>query len=158
MACGPNSIWGPNSHDEIVSVGTVNRELTNCDPTTPHVSSSRGPGEWAVKTTKPDCVAPTYGEVVWGTSTRRMRWWGTSGACPQVAGAAALILSIAPGLAPWNVGEIIRETCSWLPEEDLCRARLAGLRGGCGTGRGAGVNLLIWPAFCLLNRNVIGFQ
>jgi serine protease AprX len=123
IACGPNSIWGPNSHDEIVSVGTVNRELTNCDPATPHVSSSRGPGEWAVKTTKPDCVAPTYGEVVWGTSTRRMRWWGTSGACPQVAGAAALILSVAPGLAPWNVGEIIRETCSWLPEGKTCVGR-----------------------------------
>ena len=120
MACGPNSIWGPNSHDEIVSVGTVNRELTNCDPATPHVSSSRGPGEWAVKTTKPDCVAPTYGEVIWGASTRRMRWWGTSGACPQVAGAAALILSVAPGLTPWRVGEIIRETCNGLPEGKTC--------------------------------------
>ena len=120
MACGPNSIWGPNSHDEIVSVGTVNRELTNCDPATPHVSSSRGPGEWAVKTTKPDCVAPTYGEVIWGASTRRMRWWGTSGACPQVAGAAALILSGAPGLTPWRVGEIIRETCNGLPEGKTC--------------------------------------
>ncbi len=119
-ACGPNSIWGPNSHDEVISVGTVNRDLTNCDPTTPHVDSSRGPGEWASKCEKPDCVAPTYGEVVWGTSYRRMRWWGTSGACPQVAGAAAMMLSVAPGMRPARVGQVIRDTCSSLPQGRTC--------------------------------------
>jgi subtilisin family serine protease len=96
----------------VVSVGTVNRDLTNCDPSSPHVNSSRGPGEWASTTSKPDCVAPTYGEVAWGTTFRRMRWWGTSGACPQVAGAAALVLSACPTLLPLEVGNIIRETCS----------------------------------------------
>jgi subtilisin family serine protease len=120
MACGPNSIWGPGSHDDIVSVGTVNRDFSNCDPATPHVNSSRGPGEWARKTTKPDCVAPTYGEVIWGTSTRRMRWWGTSGACPQVAGAAALMLSANPGLSPELVGDIIRDSCGWIADGRTC--------------------------------------
>ena len=120
MACGPNSIWDPNSHDHIISVGTVNRELTNCDLMSPHVNSSRGPGEWARATVKPDCVAPTYGEVNWGTSYRRMRWWGTSGACPQVAGAAALVMSSRPLLTPQQVGEIITGTCARLPEGRTC--------------------------------------
>lgn len=119
-SCGPNSIWGPNSHDEIVSVGTVNRELTNRDPSTPHVGSSRGPGEWATRTSKPDCVAPTYGEVPWGTVYRKMSWWGTSGACPQVAGAAALMLSICPTLTPAQVADGIRNTCSLLPDAKTC--------------------------------------
>jgi subtilisin family serine protease len=119
-ACAPNTIWGPNSHDRVISVGTVNRALTNCDPSTPHVNSSRGPGEWAVNTVKPDCVAPTYGEVVWGTSYRRMGWWGTSGACPQVAGVAALILTVCQWLRPDQVGGVIAETCSLLPEGKTC--------------------------------------
>ncbi|MGJ4951753.1 S8 family peptidase [Bradyrhizobium sp. HKCCYLS20291] len=119
-SCGPNSIWGPNSHDDVFSVGTVNRDFTNCDPMSPHVNSSRGPGEWANRTVKPDCVAPTYGEVAWGTSYRRMRWWGTSGACPQVAGAAALVLSVYPTLSPTEVADVIRDTCCLLPEGKTC--------------------------------------
>lgn len=122
-ACGPNSIWGPNSHDRVMSVGTVDRNLTNCDPTTPHANSSRGPGEWAIQHKKPDCVAPTYGEIPWGASYRRMRWWGTSGACPQVAGLAALVLSAAPALGPDEVADVIRSTCSLLPEGKTCVGR-----------------------------------
>lgn len=121
--CGPNTIWGPNSHDRVVSVGTVNRALTNCDPSTPHANSSRGPGEWSADFPKPDCVAPTYGEVPWGGSYRKMRWWGTSGACPQVAGLAALILSLAPSLRPDQVAGIIRDTCDPLHEGETCVGR-----------------------------------
>ena len=88
-ADNPNTIWGPNSHDRVLTVGTVNQEETNRDPDTPHKDSSRGPGEWAQLRDKPDCVAPTYGMVVWGSGRRYMPWWGTSGACPQVAGLAA---------------------------------------------------------------------
>lgn len=122
-ACEPNTIWGANSHDEIVSVGTVNRDLTNRDPRTPHVNSSRGPGEWASTTTKPDCVAPTYGEVPWGSSYKTMPWWGTSGACPQVAGAAALILSVAPHLDARAISHIIRSTCRPLGGDVTCVGR-----------------------------------
>ncbi|GAB4067145.1 S8 family serine peptidase [Ancylobacter sonchi] len=118
--CGPNSIWGPNSHDDVFSIGTVDRLLTNCDTLTPHADSSRGPGEWAKRFFKPDCVAPTYGEVPWGSVYRRMGWWGTSGACPQVAGLAALILSVAPAASPAQVAQLIRETCSGLPLGSNC--------------------------------------
>jgi serine protease AprX len=119
--CGPNTIWGLNSHDRIVSVGTVDNELTNCNPLSPHKNSSRGPGEWAETTVKPDCVAPTFGEVpCGGTLYRRMRWWGTSGACPQVAGLAALIFSLDATLSPAEVGGIILDTCNMLPEGRTC--------------------------------------
>ncbi len=109
--CSPTTIWGPNSHDKVLSVGTVNQQNSNRDPSTPHANSSRGPGQWASAYPKPDCVAPTYGEVVWGCAYQVMDWWGTSGACPQVAGLAALMLSKNPSLSPQQVGDAIRSTC-----------------------------------------------
>lgn len=108
--CSPNSIWLVNSADEVMSVGTVN--WNNKMDTGKHANSSRGPGQWAsAGSSKPDCVAPTYGEIVWGSSYTTMEWWGTSGACPQVAGLAALILSIDPSLTPSQVYDIIRKSC-----------------------------------------------
>jgi subtilisin family serine protease len=122
-ACQPNSIWAVNSHDRVLSVGTVNQAETNQDPSTPHANSSRGPGQWAQEYLKPDCVAPTYGEVVWGCGYRVMDWWGTSGACPQVAGLAALILAVNPLLSPHEVAEIIRNTCRALTAAPTCVGR-----------------------------------
>lgn len=119
-SCSPNTIWGVNSHDEVLSVGTVNRDETNRDPSTPHANSSRGPGQWAEKYPKPDCVAPTYGEVVWGCGYQSMPWWGTSGACPQVAGLAALLLALDPGLSPRAVGDIIRSSCRPIAGSPTC--------------------------------------
>jgi len=40
-----------------------------------------------------------------------MPWWGTSGAGPQAAGLAALILAIKPSLSPAQIFDIIRSTC-----------------------------------------------
>jgi subtilisin family serine protease len=110
-ADAPNTIWGPNSHDDVISVGTVSQAETNRDGATPHCNSSRGPGEWAVQRPKPDCVAPTYGIVTWGCGRQHMDWWGTSGACPQVAGLAALILARDPTLRPRQVADIILDSC-----------------------------------------------
>lgn len=107
--CSPNSIWTVNSIDEFLSVGTVNWD--NRMDTGQHGNSSRGPGQWASVHKKPDVVAPTYGEVVWGSGYQVMEWWGTSGACPQVAGLAALILGLDPTLKPNQVGDVIRATC-----------------------------------------------
>jgi serine protease AprX len=117
VACEKNTIWGLNSLDEVLSVGTVNHENRMSDPPTTtgdytHRDSSRGPGQLAKKTTKPDCVAPTYGDVVWGCGYQAMDWWGTSGAAPQVAGLAALILEREPTLSPEDVYNRIRRTCT----------------------------------------------
>lgn len=117
-ACGPNTIWAVNSIDEVMTVGTVNAD--NRNDIGPHANSSRGPGQWAQARTKPDVVAPTYGEIIWGDGYRVMDWWGTSGACPQVAGLAALILSVNPALTPAQVGDIIRATATPLPAAPEC--------------------------------------
>lgn len=106
--CSPNTIWGVNSIDEILSIGTVNWD--NKMDSGEHSNSSRGPGQWASAHKKPDVVAPTYGEVVWGSGYQMMEWWGTSGACPQVAGLAALLLGLDSTLTPAQVGDIIRST------------------------------------------------
>ncbi len=125
LSCGPNSIWGLNSLDEVISVGTVD-ENNRMDqpPDTPnafsHRDSSRGPGQLASKRSKPDCVAPTYGEVMWGSGYSSMQWWGTSGAAPQVAGLAALILEKRPELTPEEVRTVICESCIRLPLDPKC--------------------------------------
>ena len=118
--CSPTTIWAVNSHERVISVGTVNQNESNQDPSTPHPNSSRGPGQWSINHPKPDCVAPTYGEVVWGCSYRTMPWWGTSGACPQVAGLAALLLSLDPNLTPADVADTIRSTARSLAAPHNC--------------------------------------
>ncbi len=112
-SCGPNSIWAVNSADEVMSIGTVNWD--NEMDSGQHANSSRGPGQWATTTTKPDCVAPTYGEIIWGSGYQKMEWWGTSGACPQVAGLVALLLSMDQSLTPTNLYDAIRASCDSLP-------------------------------------------
>jgi serine protease AprX len=119
-ACTPNTIWAANSLDVVMSVGTVDENNSNQDEATPHPNSSRGPGQWARSGTKPDCVAPTYGEVVWGCDYEERDWWGTSGACPQVAGLAALLLSANPALSPMQIYNIIRRTCKPLDAPAMC--------------------------------------
>jgi len=116
----PNTIWSVNSHDRVLSVGTVDRNGSNQTVPSPHVNSSRGPGEWAEAHKKPDVVAPTFGEIVWGDSYRVMGWWGTSGACPQVSGLAALLLSAKPDLTPAEVADIIRSTSKRLGGSANC--------------------------------------
>lgn len=121
LACTPNTIWGPNSHPDIFSVGTVNRNDSNRDPSTPHVNSSRGPGQWSKPgQPKPDCVAPTYGEIAWGSGYANMQWWGTSGACPQAAGLAALLLSIDEDLTPAEIADIIKSTARRIESPSTC--------------------------------------
>jgi serine protease AprX len=114
--CAPNTIWGPNSMDEIMSVGTVNHENRMDQPPATagdytHRDSSRGPGQLPQNSTKPDCVAPTYGDVMWGCGYSPMEWWGTSGAAPQVAGLTALMFAKNPELTPAEIQTIIKQSC-----------------------------------------------
>lgn len=119
----PNSIWAANSIDEVISVGATDWNNSNCDPGTPHCDSSRGPGQWAKVHKKPDCVAPCYGEALWGGDYKIMPWWGTSGAAPQVAGLAALLLSLDNSLEPARVADIIRDSCKALNGHEYCVGR-----------------------------------
>lgn len=116
--CSPNTIWAVNSLDEVISVGAVNWDDRN--DVGEHGNSSRGPGQWAKVHKKPDCVAPTYGEVVWGDSYRYLEWWGTSGACPLVSGLAALLLSAEPDLTPADIANIVRKSCAPLSQAHAC--------------------------------------
>lgn len=123
--CGPNSIWGVNSLDDVISVGTVDENNRMDQPPLSsggysHRDSSRGPGQFAQRTIKPDCVAPTYGEVMWGCGYSSMQWWGTSGAAPQVSGLAALMLSKNPSLTPRQIQDIITQTSDTLPLAKEC--------------------------------------
>lgn len=119
-----NSIWGANSLDEVICVGTVDED--NRLDRFPcrgygfgHRDSSRGPGQFARNTIKPDCVAPTYGKILWGTHYIVKEWWGTSGAAAQVSGLAALLLAKNPNLTPQEVQFIIKRCCVPLPYSNL---------------------------------------
>jgi serine protease AprX len=123
--CSPNTIWGVNSIDDVISIGTVDENNRMDQPPASaggysHQDSSRGPGQFAQRTVKPDCVAPTYGEVMWGCGYSRMQWWGTSGASPQVAGLAALMLAKNGKLSPRQIQDIITQTCFGLPLAREC--------------------------------------
>lgn len=114
------TILGVNSMDEVICVGSVDENNQQDLPSIDrigynHCDSGRGPGQLAKYSIKPDCVAPTYGEVLWGRRYVTKQWWGTSGAAAQVSGLVALMLSVNPTLTPANVQKIIKATCRALP-------------------------------------------
>lgn len=92
-ACSPTSIWQHKCRDDVVTVANSRPDGSMW------ATSSRGPGQYAGTvgaTDKPDVNAPTPpdGRVLWGDQVASLPdGWGTSGACPQVAGLLALALS-----------------------------------------------------------------
>lgn len=85
-------ISGPNSLDSGLTVAATGLDgvATQLQP----YSSRGGPGSVSCGSRKPEVSAPIFGTVPWGTGSRNIgNGGGTSGACPQVAGSLALLLS-----------------------------------------------------------------
>jgi serine protease AprX len=118
--CGPNSIWAPKSRANLLTVATCNLDNEMWD------YSSRGPGQPSAGpcNDKPDVTAPTpaNGRVLYGDRYQVLQTgWGTSGAAPQAAGLAALLLSLEPGLTPPHIFDVIRKSCNNLGFEKTCQ-------------------------------------
>jgi|GEM_PF-1443849 len=107
--CEPTSIWSYKSRSSVLSVGALDLDGS------PWWYSSRGPGQHfgdPDTNAKPDVcgVVPEHGEVLYRDSPRRVAHWGTSGAAPQAAGLAALMLSAHSVDAP-TIFETMRSAC-----------------------------------------------
>ena len=119
--CDPNSIWLHKSRADVMAVSTCDMDERMW------YYSSRGPGQWYSQpgmNPKPDVTAPTpkNGQVVYGEDIRSLAdGWGTSGACPQVAGLAALMLSANPNLTRQQVFDTIRGTARHIGHEETCQ-------------------------------------
>lgn len=122
--CDPTSIWLYKCREDVMTTATCDLDLNMW------YYSSRGPGQHFNEPNtrqKPDVTAPTpaYGRIVYGNTIRVLNdGWGTSGACPQVAGLAALLLSQKPDLTREQLFEIIRSSTTPLNFGATC----------CGTG------------------------
>jgi serine protease AprX len=112
--CHPSTIWNHKLRKDVLTVGACDLEGEIWD------YSSRGPATGPGRGSKPDVVAPVprQGMVAFGEENRRFpNGWGTSGACPQAAGLAALLWSAEPDLGAREIFERIRQSA-----EDLGRA------------------------------------
>jgi serine protease AprX len=118
--CSPQSIWQYKCRADVLTVATcrLDRKMW--------YYSSRGPGDLAHEPNmqkKPDVTAPTpeNGAILYGDETRVLsEGWGTSGAAPQAAGLAALLLSRKPGLGTRELFDIIRDTATPLGHGAEC--------------------------------------
>jgi len=120
-ACDPNSVWLHKSRADLMSVATCDLDQDMW------FYSSRGPGQHfghPGTNEKPDVTAPTpkNGRILYGPGERVLKvGWGTSGACPQAAGLAALLLSLDPGLSAAAVYDTIRETAVDIGKGRTCQ-------------------------------------
>ncbi len=121
--CNPTSIWLHKCRADVAAVATCDLDRAMW------YYSSRGPGQHhgqLATNQKPDVTAPTprNGKVLYGPSERVLaNGWGTSGACPQVASLAALILSRDPALDHAGVFDLIRDTAIAMGHGHNCEGR-----------------------------------
>ncbi|MBX9615588.1 MAG: S8 family peptidase [Caulobacteraceae bacterium] len=110
QACDPTSIWLYKCRDDVLTVTTCDQDRAMW------FYSSRCPGQFDARARmgpKPDVTAPTprNGEILYQNGLHVLpTGWGTSGACPQVAGLAALLLSLDPALTSSSLFDYIRST------------------------------------------------
>jgi len=119
--CAPNTIWRYKSRADVMTVATCKLDGSMW------YYSSRGPGQTYEEpgtSPKPDITAPTpeSGRIVYGDQILSLpNGWGTSGACPQAAGLAALLLSKeGSGLERESLFSRIRGTASPLGHKRNC--------------------------------------
>lgn len=118
--CNPNSIWLHKCRADVITVATCDMELNMW------YYSSRGPGQHfgdPNTNQKPDVTAPTPrgGRILYGSGIRSLtKGWGTSGACPQVAGLAALLLGENRDLSQVELSKAILSGASPLPHNTTC--------------------------------------
>ncbi len=118
--CGPTSIWLHKCRADLLTVATCKLDGQMW------FYSSRGPGQHFgddSMSRKPDVTAPTpeNGLILYGSTTRvLMNGWGTSGAAPQVAGLAALMISCVPGTTRAEIHRAIRDTAEPLTCPETC--------------------------------------
>jgi serine protease AprX len=122
-ACSPTSIWLHKSRADVLTVATCRLDGTMWD------YSSRGPSQdfgSSNTSAKPDVTAPTpaNGRILYGAGERVLaNGWGTSGACPQVAGLAALLISANPGINRTDVFKKIRNSAQTLGFAAECEGK-----------------------------------
>lgn len=108
--CSPTSIWLHKCRSDVMTVATCDLERRMW------YYSSRGEGQYAGApgtAPKPDVTAPTprNGRILYGPKERVLAdGWGTSGACPQVAGLAALMWEISPDMVPSDLRQAMAKT------------------------------------------------
>ncbi len=106
----PNNISFPASVDGVISVGAVDKSGNICD------YSQRGPGLCLVapsgKNIPSGDIATTdrMGVIGYSKGNYTETFSGTSAACPQVAGVAALMLSERPDLTAAEVKDVLQRT------------------------------------------------
>lgn len=118
--CSPTSIWDFKCRADVLTVGTCKLDGSMWE------YSSRGPGHGvglSNPASKPDVIAPTpeNGRILVGNTILSLRrGWGTSGACPQVAGLAALLWSKKPKASAADVANAIRASADSTGADPNC--------------------------------------
>lgn len=116
--CHPATIGEPKLRPDVFTVGACDLEGELWD------YSSRGPAAAPGRPAKPDLVAPVprHGLVPWGEEERRFpQGWGTSGACPQAAGVAALLWTAEPALSAGEIFQRLRRGARDLGRAPSCQ-------------------------------------
>lgn len=108
---GAQSITKPHEHPFSFSVGATDSAAKIAS------FSSRGPGIFnGQKTAKPDVSAPGVDIVSAVPGGRYSAMSGTSMAAPHVAGLAALMYQVAPGLTPQKMRELIMQSSNYVDQ------------------------------------------